>query len=69
MIDRFEHALIEVVGAVQSTKILNKVLGVHGHVQLLRVVVMLIHVQHYDSVGETECGVRVRERLPVCSLQ
>lgn len=69
MKDSFQHGLIEVSRAVTPSQVFDKVLNIHGDVKLLRVVVVLIHVQHYDCVGEAERSVSVRERLAIGCLK
>jgi hypothetical protein len=68
MVDSFQHSLIEVSRPIAPSKVLHEVLHGHGYIQLLGVVVMLVHVKHYDRVREPESRVRVRERFPVGRL-
>lgn len=64
----FKHTLIEVLRAIQSPEVLDKVLDRHGHVEFLGVVVVLVHVQHDHGVGQPEGRVSVREWLSIRAL-
>lgn len=65
LLDRMEHflqhLLIKVPRPVASPQVLDKVLHCHGNVEFLRVVIVLIHVEHDHCVRETERGVCIRE--------
>lgn len=66
--DGLEHGLVEVAGAVAAAQVPHEVVHGHRHVELLRVVVVLVHVQHYDGVRQPERRVGVSERLAVRGL-
>lgn len=68
MVNVGQHILIEVGVTVQSSQILDKLLHRHRDVQTLRIVIVLVHVQHDDRVSQPESGIRIREWFVVACL-
>jgi hypothetical protein len=72
-LDRLEytaqHLQIKIRIPVESPQILCEIIDRHRNVQPLGVVIVLVHVQHNDGVGQPKGGICVGERFTVAGLR
>lgn len=67
--DSLQHFGIKVIASVAAPQVADKLLHRHGDVELFGIVVVLVHVQHDDGIGETEGCIRVSKRISIAFLQ